>query len=289
MKIRFLKFVSLGLLTISLLYSQTTEAQDGATLYKSCAACHSIGGGKMAGPDLKGVTKRRTKEWLVKFIQSPVKMQKAGDADAVALFKEYNNMPMPDNAMTEEQISKLLEHIDGGALGDDAIDPKLAASQHRVDSILNTNSPQDIQIGRELFYGTRRFANGGVSCASCHNATNEGENKGGILAKDLTKAHSRVGGFAGIKGFILSAPFPSMSQSYKNAPVTDDEIAYIGLFLKHTDEQNVTEPAKSSAWIMSYTLVAAFLIVAAILLIWGRRRRTSVNEEIIKRQEKISK
>ncbi|MDD2798262.1 MAG: c-type cytochrome [Bacteroidales bacterium] len=289
MKIRFKTFVSLGLLTTALLCSVTTEAQDGATLYKSCVACHTIGGGKTVGPDLKGVTKRRTKEWLVKFIQSPVKIQKAGDADAVALFKEYNNMPMPDNAMTDEQVVKLLDHIDGGSSGAETVDPLAAASQHRVDSILKANSPQDIQVGRELFYGTRSFTNGGVSCASCHNATSDGENRGGILAKDLTKVHSRVGGFAGVKGFIQSAPFPSMNQSYKNAPVTDDEIAYIGLFLKHTDEQNATEPAKSSAWMISYTLVAAFLIVAAILLIWGRRRRTSVNEEIIKRQEKISK
>jgi mono/diheme cytochrome c family protein len=35
--------------------------QDAETFYKqNCAACHTIGGGKLLGPDLKGVTKARS-------------------------------------------------------------------------------------------------------------------------------------------------------------------------------------------------------------------------------------
>src|SRR3954468_18615382 len=33
---------------------------------KGCNGCHKIGGGKLVGPDLKGVTGRRDKEWIAK-------------------------------------------------------------------------------------------------------------------------------------------------------------------------------------------------------------------------------
>ena len=283
------KRLSFGLIASLLLSTQVIVAQDGAALFKACAACHSIGGGKQAGPDLKGISKRRTKEWIVKFIQSPLGMQKSGDADAVAIFKEFNNFPMPDNALTAAQIGQIIDHVDGGSADGKAIDPVVAAAQQRVDAILKGNSPQNIQAGNDLFNGNTRFANGGVSCASCHSASLLNVSRGGILAKDLTKAYSRLGGFSGMKGIIQSAPFPSMNQSYKNSPVTEDEMAYVGLYLKYTDEQNAVEPVTSSVWFLHGGCTLAILLLIAIAVLWFKRKRKSVNAEIIKRQEKTSK
>lgn len=274
-------------LLTGLLIQQVT-AQDGAALYKTCAACHTIGGGKTVGPDLKGITKRRTNDWLVKFIQSSTAMVKAGDPDAVAVFKQFNNIPMPDNALTVDQVNKILAHIDGGA-GGAAIDPKQAALQHKVDSMLKTNSPLDILVGKELFSGERRLENGGASCTSCHNATYNNSGKGGILAKDLTKAYSRLGGFAGIKGIIASAPFPSMLATYKNHPVTEIENAQIQLFLKNTDEQNPVQPVIEKTWFLYAAMVVGLFILLAIAGLWFRRKRFSVNHAILKRQERYSK
>ncbi|OFX58825.1 MAG: hypothetical protein A2066_16160 [Bacteroidetes bacterium GWB2_41_8] len=270
------------------LFIQQVTAQDGATLYKTCVACHTIGGGKTVGPDLKGITKRRTNEWLVQFIQSSGKLIKSGDPDAVAVFKQFNNIPMPDNALTVDQINKILAHIDGGE-GGAAIDPKQAALQHKVDSMLKTNSPLDILAGKELFNGDRRFENGGASCTSCHNATYNNSGKGGIIAKDLTKAYSRLGGFAGIKGIIASAPFPSMLATYKNHPVTEIENAQIQLFLKNTDEQNPVQPVVEKAWFFYAAMVVGLVILLTITGLWFRRKRLSVNHAILKRQEKYSK
>lgn len=274
-------------LLTGLLIQQVT-AQDGAALYKTCAACHTIGGGKTVGPDLKGITKRRTNDWLVQFIQSSGKLIKAGDPDAVAVFKQFNNIPMPDNALTVDQINKILAHIDGGS-GGAAIDPKQAALQHKVDSMLKANSPLDILAGKELFNGERRFENGGASCTSCHNATYNNSGKGGILAKDLTKAYSRLGGFAGIKGIIASAPFPSMLATYKNHPVTEIENAQLQLFLKNTDEQNPIQPLVEKAWFLHAAMVVGLVILLAITGLWFRRKRFSVNHAVLKRQEKYSK
>ena len=264
------------------------HAQDGAALFKPCAACHTIGGGKTIGPDLKGITKRRTNEWLVKFIQSSTAMVKAGDPDAVAVFKQYNNIPMPDNALTAEQINKILAHIDSGS-GSAAIDPKQAALQHQADSILKLNSPLDIQAGKELFNGEQRLENGGAACITCHNVTYNNIGKGGILAKDLTKAYSRLGGFAGLKGIIGLAPFPSMLETYKNHQVTEIENVRLQLFLKNADEQNPIQPVAEKPWYLYSALIAGLFILMVISGLWSQRKRLSVNHSILKRQERYSK
>jgi protein SCO1/2 len=35
-----------------------------------CTACHTFGKGVKVGPDLKGVTARRQRPWLLKFVRS---------------------------------------------------------------------------------------------------------------------------------------------------------------------------------------------------------------------------
>lgn len=283
-----IRTLSIAALLLTGLFGQTATAQDGATLFKACAACHSIGGGKIVGPDLKGVTKRRTNEWLVKFIQSSAKLVKSGDADAVALFMQFNKMPMPDNALSADQVNKILAHIDGGA-GGAAIDPKQEAIQRRSDSILKANSPMDILAGYELFRGERRFENGGAPCSSCHNVTFNRIGKGGILAKDLTKVYFRLGGFVGIKGIIDSPPFPSMLQTYKNNPVTAEENVQLLLFLKNADQQNTIEPSAEMTWFLYAAFIVGLMILLAIAALWVRRKRLSVNHAILERQKRYSK
>ncbi|MCF8224739.1 MAG: cytochrome c [Bacteroidales bacterium] len=53
----------------------------GGALYQSiCAACHTINGGRLFGPDLSRVYERREEDWLIRFIRSSRKMLKAGDS-----------------------------------------------------------------------------------------------------------------------------------------------------------------------------------------------------------------
>lgn len=268
--------------------SYQVSAQEGATLFKPCAACHTIGGGKTVGPDLKGITKRRTNDWLVQFIQSSGKLIKSGDPDAVAVFKLFSNIPMPDNALTSDQANLIIKYIDGGS-GGTGIDPKQLVLQQKVDSMLKANSPLDIVAGNELFNGERRFENGGSACVLCHNATYNKKGRGGILARDLTKAYSRLGGFAGIKGIISTPPFPSMLETYKNHPVTEEENAQLQLFLKNTDEQNLSQPLVEKTWFLRAAIVLGFFLLLAIKALWFRRKRLSVNNAILKRQERYSK
>jgi nitrite reductase (NO-forming) len=75
-----------------------------------CLACHSVGRGKKLGPDLLGVTKLRTDEWLTKWLKSPEKMLET-DADAKALLKEFNNIPMPNQNLSDTEIQQYLKYF----------------------------------------------------------------------------------------------------------------------------------------------------------------------------------
>src|ERR1017187_3927068 len=87
-------------------------AQDGEQLFKTtCAACHTVGKGKLVGPDLKDVQNRHEKSWILKWVKSSQTLVKAGDEQAVKLFNDNNKIPMPDHALNEDQISSILGFI----------------------------------------------------------------------------------------------------------------------------------------------------------------------------------
>jgi cytochrome c2 len=76
-----------------------------------CAQCHSIGGGRMVGPDLKGVTQTRSRAWLMKFIQDPEAMMQSGDKDALALRDQYSGITMPQMNVTPAETRQLIQYI----------------------------------------------------------------------------------------------------------------------------------------------------------------------------------
>ena len=75
-----------------------------------CLACHSIGQGKKLGPDIAGVTTRRTDAWLRQWLKSPEKMLQS-DADAMAMLKESNNIPMPNQGLSDVEINQYLAYF----------------------------------------------------------------------------------------------------------------------------------------------------------------------------------
>jgi len=59
----------------------------GQFLFQSrCEACHTIGAGDRLGPDLKGVTQRRDRNWLTRYVAQPEKMLAEGDPIATGRF-----------------------------------------------------------------------------------------------------------------------------------------------------------------------------------------------------------
>jgi nitrite reductase (NO-forming) len=87
------------------------DAVAGKLAFESkCLACHTIGQGKKLGPDLAGVTKRRRDDWLARWLKSPETMLKS-DADAKALLTEYNNIPMPNQSLTDAEIKQYIKYF----------------------------------------------------------------------------------------------------------------------------------------------------------------------------------
>lgn len=72
-------------------------------------ACHSIGGGAKLGPDLLGVTKRRTDDWPAKWLKSPENMI-ANDPDAEALRAQFP-VAMPNQNPTDKEITHYLHYF----------------------------------------------------------------------------------------------------------------------------------------------------------------------------------
>lgn len=77
---------------------------------KGCAACHSIGKGKITGPDLLGVTERRNEEWLKKWLKSPDTMVMT-DPIAKELFQQYM-VPMPNMGLSDQDIESLIDYFE---------------------------------------------------------------------------------------------------------------------------------------------------------------------------------
>ncbi len=91
--------------------SAYAEADGGEKFKQICTACHSIGKGKLIGPDLKDVHKKRSEDWLIPWIKNSQELIKKGDAEAIKIFEEYNKIPMPPNALNDEEIRAVLTYI----------------------------------------------------------------------------------------------------------------------------------------------------------------------------------
>jgi mono/diheme cytochrome c family protein len=86
-------------------------AESGKKLFteKGCVACHTIGKGQLVGPDLKGVTDRRSIAWLERWLHDPPAMV-ASDSIAKALRKDYP-VEMPNLQLTPDEIRAVINYL----------------------------------------------------------------------------------------------------------------------------------------------------------------------------------
>lgn len=97
----------------------------GKALFNSnCKTCHKLDQ-KLVGPALRGVTGRQSIDWVKSFIKNSGALIASGDSYANALFKEYNNTPMPAHGfLSDGDLNNLISYIEHG----DKADPAAAAA-----------------------------------------------------------------------------------------------------------------------------------------------------------------
>jgi protein SCO1 len=101
---------------------------------RRCQECHTVGRGEAIGPDLAGVTTRRGRTWLSRYIQAPNKLLEQGDAIAVALNEKYRKLPMPNLSLTGDEVDQVvgyLENENQRLVGKKTNDAKNETNQHQ--------------------------------------------------------------------------------------------------------------------------------------------------------------
>jgi mono/diheme cytochrome c family protein len=260
----------------------SVRAQDGEQLFQQCKACHSIGQGKLLGPDLLDVSNRRDAAWLKSFIKSSQTMVKNGDAEAQAILEEFNNLVMIDYNLPDTDIDAIIKYIDSFSTSDSE-----GGEVTTAEDLASIDTEENREKGKALFYGERKFKNGGAACISCHHVNTSESIQGGLLAADLTKSFSRNGGLPGIKGILEFPPYPAMKDAYQHAAFTEDESVKLQMFLMHVDEEDMVSESSISD-LMMQGIIGVVILLIIISTVWFKRKKRSVNYQIIKRQRRYN-
>lgn len=92
----------------------TDEAiiKNGESLFKDwgCNTCHAVDR-KVVGPALAGAYDRRTLPWIYEFVKNSSKVIASGDAQAVAIYNEFNQLQMPNHDLEDNDILAIMAYV----------------------------------------------------------------------------------------------------------------------------------------------------------------------------------
>ena len=264
-RMRRLTLLALGLILLS--GRAVAQVVPPAYFKQNCYSCHTIGGGRLTGPDLMGLQERQSRDWLVNWINDPEGVLKSGDPYASKIQKEARGAVMARSpSMTRELAGALVDLIEA--------ESKLEKSQFAGIQVSDRALlPEDIEEGRALFTGAKPLQFGGPACIGCHQVNSFAGLGGGRLGLNLTRAYARLEGRKGLTAWLAAPPSLTMNPIYGKQPIADEEIHPLVAFLKSETEKDAPE---NVAPIINF--VVAGLLGAAALLVgfdraWRRRFR----------------
>lgn len=252
-----------------MLASATASAQDAVSDFRTnCMSCHTIGGGRLTGPDLKNVTQRRDKAWLTQFMVDPKAMIDGGDPYAVELVRAARGVVMPTlPGMTKARAEALLALIEA--------ESKLEKSQFAGVQISERPfTPQDVETGRSIFVGKSRLKNGGPACISCHTVHGIPLFGGGTLAPDLTTVFERYQGRKTLATWLSAPAMPTMGSVYKTQQLDPEEILSLVAYFQSTLARNPEDPSTARLNFILIGLAGTLLVMGLFDVIWNKRLRT---------------
>ncbi|MBI2820250.1 MAG: cytochrome c [Acidobacteria bacterium] len=237
----------LSILFIAAFSGANALAQEAADFFqKNCVSCHTIGGGRLTGPDLKDVEARRDRSWLTDFILDPPAMIASGDPYVLEMQQAARGVVMPKVSGIDRALAEALL---------DLIQAEGANPDSRFKGVQMSDKPftaDDIARGKSIFLGVQRLANGGPACVSCHTVSGLAGLGGGRLGPDLTKVFERLQGRKPLSAWLFAPATTTMQPIFQAHPLAPEEIPpLVALF---------ESSAQSGAQASSVGLVYFFLL-----------------------------
>ena len=99
---------------------EVRKPSTGESLFRTrCAACHTLDEAHAdvehqagVGPDPLGVTQKRDRDWLTRWLADPDKMLAERDPIVMELYARYDNVPMQNLRLTEVDVRALLDYLE---------------------------------------------------------------------------------------------------------------------------------------------------------------------------------
>ncbi len=274
----FLWFSALALFWNPAFVPKALSQDPAADFKQNCTSCHTIGGGRLTGPDLKNVGGRKDRDWLIRFIMDPRALIDSGDPYALELFSQARNAVMPTlPGMTRLRADALLRMIEE--------ESKLEKSQFIGVQVSDRPfTENDIETGRLIFSGRKALKNGGPSCISCHTIHGLGALGGGTLAPDLTNVFERYEGRKALSIWLSAPATPTMQSVFRSHAIEAEEILPLVAYFQKTLERNPEDTATSR---LNFVLLGlgGTLVVLGIFDIAWRGRFRSVRRTLVHREE----
>lgn len=243
---------------------------------QNCASCHTIGGGRLTGPDLKDVGQRKDRPWLLQWLQNPKALIDAGDPYAQKLLQDSRGVVMP-------AVGGMNPAIANGLLDLIAAESKLPKSRFAGSQISDRPfTARDVALGGEIFSGTRRLAGGGPACISCHTMRGLGGLSGGRLGPDLTLVYERLQGRKGLSAWLMNPASPTMTPVFRNSQIQPEEILPLVAYFEDAAKKGGQDDSSS---LLNFVLLAAGVMVVGLVsldAIW-KKRIHGVRRQLLRR------
>ncbi|MCS6885996.1 MAG: c-type cytochrome [Acidobacteriota bacterium] len=235
--------------TASKSLSQTSEDKPAQVYIKKCAGCHTIGKGRLTGPDLN-----ESIAWA--------------ESDLARAVKAMEKHVGP---ISDEEVNMLV-----GFLKDKSVRERIKAEEERLAKVVASNLvPASPVIGESLYTGKMRLQNGGLACATCHSVTGET----GMLGPDLSRVYQKLGEVP-LRSSIEKANFRVMSAAYAEHPITQQEALHLTAYLK-----SITPQQQNTTSIFFYGSIGAFF--CTLLLGFAVTNRAAGTRKKLRRRRNV--
>ncbi len=264
---RDIKFL-VGALMVLGAFPLVASAQETAAYFKqNCYSCHTIGGGRLVGPDLKDVSNRKDRDWLVRFILNPQAMIDRGDPYAKQILEEARGVVMPPVAgLSRDRADQILDFIE--------VESALEKSQFEGMKFSDRPfTPADVALGHALFTGREKFKKGGPPCISCHTVRGLTLLGGGRLGVDLTKVSERIGGRKPLSAWLVSPATVTMQPVFRNNPLDAEEILPLVAYFEDAAKQSGDDDSVAPLAFFLMGLAGMVLVLGLFDVIWKNRFR----------------